>query len=88
MMFARPEQDRGLVMGAGSGPLVSLRNVEKSYPAAGSVHYVLRRVTLDIASGDFVTIMGPSGAGKSTLLAILGMLDPVFTGEFHFHGHA
>jgi len=69
-------------------PLVSLRNLEKSYPVAGGVSYVLRRVTLDIAAGDFVTIMGPSGAGKSTLLAILGMLDPAFTGEFYFLGHA
>ena len=31
--------------------------------------------------------MGPSGAGKSTLLAILGMLDGVFEGEFHFFGN-
>jgi ABC-type lipoprotein export system ATPase subunit len=30
--------------------------------------------------------MGPSGAGKSTLLAILGMLDPAFTGEYYFRG--
>jgi len=69
-------------------PLIALRNVEKAYPVAGGVQYVLRRVTLDISAGDFVTIMGPSGAGKSTLLAILGMLDPVFTGEFHFLGNA
>jgi putative ABC transport system ATP-binding protein len=69
------------------GPLVSLRNVEKAYKTAGGASYVLRRITLDIAAGDFVTIMGPSGAGKSTLLAILGMLDPVFTGEYYFRGH-
>jgi ABC-type lipoprotein export system ATPase subunit len=88
MMFAKSELDRGLAIGEGSGPLISLRNVEKSYPAAGGVHYVLRRVTLDITSGDFVTIMGPSGAGKSTLLAILGMLDHAFSGDYHFRGHA
>ncbi|MEO6526513.1 MAG: ABC transporter ATP-binding protein [Gemmatimonadaceae bacterium] len=69
-----------------SSPLVSLRNVEKAYKTAGGVSYVLRRVTLDIAAGEFVTVMGPSGAGKSTLLAILGMLDAVFTGEFFFRG--
>jgi ABC-type lipoprotein export system ATPase subunit len=45
---------------------------------------VLRRIDLDIAAGEFVSIMGPSGAGKSTLLHILGMQDSAFTGEFFF----
>jgi putative ABC transport system ATP-binding protein len=69
-------------------PLIALRNIEKAHHVGGGVSYVLRRITLDIAAGEFVTIMGPSGAGKSTLLAILGMLDPVFTGEYFFGGHA
>jgi putative ABC transport system ATP-binding protein len=67
-------------------PLISLRSVEKSHKAGSAVTYVLRRITLDVAPGEFVTIMGPSGAGKSTLLAILGMLDPAFTGEYFFRG--
>jgi ABC-type lipoprotein export system ATPase subunit len=66
--------------------VIALRNVEKAYPCAGGQTYVLRRITLDIAAGEFVTIMGPSGAGKSTLLAILGMLDGAWTGEYHLHG--
>jgi ABC-type lipoprotein export system ATPase subunit len=66
--------------------LVTLHNVEKAYKLGGGMSYVLRRITLDIAPGEFVTIMGPSGAGKSTLLAILGMLDPAFTGEYYFRG--
>jgi putative ABC transport system ATP-binding protein len=69
-----------------SAPLVALRNIEKSHPASGGVAYVLRRITLDVTPGEFVTIMGPSGAGKSTLLAILGMLDTEFTGEYLFAG--
>ena len=68
--------------------MISLRNVEKSYPSAGGQVFVLRRITLDIAAGEFVTIMGPSGAGKSTLLAVLGMLDGAWTGEYTLHEHA
>ena len=68
--------------------MISLRNVEKSFPVAGGQSYVLRRISLDIAAGEFVTIMGPSGAGKSTLLAVLGMLDSAWTGEYTLFDHA
>ncbi len=64
------------------GPLVRMRNLEKSFKVGAGRTYVLRRITLDIAQGEFVTIMGPSGAGKSTLLAILGMLDGDWAGEY------
>lgn len=67
--------------------MISLRDVEKSYALAGGRSYVLRRITLDIKQGEFVTIMGPSGAGKSTLLAVLGMLDGAWTGEYRLHDH-
>jgi ABC-type lipoprotein export system ATPase subunit len=67
--------------------MISLIDVEKSYALAGGRSYVLRRVTLDIKQGEFVTIMGPSGAGKSTLLAVLGMLDGAWTGEYRLHDH-
>ena len=69
-------------------PLVSLRNVEKSFPIAGGRQYVLRRVSFDILPGEFLSIMGPSGAGKSTLLAVIGMLDAEWTGEYDFAGQA
>src|SRR3712207_6761209 len=67
-------------------PLISLRDVEKSYPLAGGRSWVLRRIELDIHPGEFVTLMGPSGAGKSTLLAILGLLDAEWEGEYHLDG--
>ena len=70
------------------GPLVSLLEVEKSYPYKGGRTWVLRRINLDVEPGDFATIMGPSGAGKSTLLGILGMLDGEFEGEYEFAGQA
>jgi putative ABC transport system ATP-binding protein len=67
-------------------PLIQLRSLEKAYEAGGSQFFVLRRINLDIQSGEFVTIMGPSGAGKSSLLSILGMLDSAWNGEYFFLG--
>src|SRR5262245_2044309 len=70
----------------GEGPLVQLRNIEKFYQHGPGRTYVLRRITLDIREGEFVSVMGPSGAGKSTILHILGMHDSAWTGEYHFNG--
>ncbi len=67
-------------------PIISLKNLEKSYQAGVQRTYVLRRVSLDFKPGEFVSIMGPSGAGKSTLLHILGMHDATWTGEYVLHG--
>ncbi len=64
--------------------LISLRNLEKSYPQGPGQYFVLRQITLDIKEGEFVSIMGPSGAGKSTLLHILGMHDHAWSGEYYF----
>jgi putative ABC transport system ATP-binding protein len=66
--------------------LISLQNLEKSYPAGSARSYVLRRVTLEVQQGEFVSIMGPSGAGKSSLLHILGMHDAEWSGDYHFLG--
>jgi putative ABC transport system ATP-binding protein len=75
---------------AGFAPdvLIGIRNIEKSFPHGTSRTYVLRRITLEVKEGEFVSIMGPSGAGKSTLLHIIGMHDSAWTGEFYFLDHA
>jgi ABC-type lipoprotein export system ATPase subunit len=70
-----------------NAPLMALRNVEKAFPVGPAQSYALRRITLDIKAGDFVSIMGPSGAGKSTLLHILGMHDSAWSGEYALLGH-
>jgi len=69
-----------------NAPMIQLRNVEKCFKTRAGFTYVLRQITLDIAEGEFITIMGPSGAGKSTLLGILGMYDHGWEGEFFFSG--
>jgi putative ABC transport system ATP-binding protein len=63
--------------------MIKLRHVERFYPLAkGKFFYVLRDINIDVAEGEFVSIMGPSGAGKSSLLHILGMHDHGWTGEY------
>ncbi|MCK7476794.1 MAG: ABC transporter ATP-binding protein [Candidatus Moduliflexus flocculans] len=64
--------------------MIKLRGVTKYYSTGYVKTFVLRNVILDIAEGEFLTIMGPSGAGKSTLLHILGMLDMPSEGEYYF----
>ena len=66
--------------------MIKLRDLEKSFRTGAGETFVLRRISADIAKGEFITIMGPSGAGKSTLLSILGMLDADWRGEYYLHG--
>src|SRR5713226_3290448 len=79
--------DASLVDSPAGNTMISLRNVEKYYQQGVTKTFVLRRITLDIKEGEFVSIMGPSGAGKSTLLHVLGMHDTAWTGEFYFADH-
>jgi putative ABC transport system ATP-binding protein len=63
--------------------MIRLHGLERNYPLGkGTFFYVLRDVDLDVAEGEFVSIMGPSGAGKSSLLHILGMHDHGWEGEY------
>jgi putative ABC transport system ATP-binding protein len=63
--------------------MIKLRHIERCYPLAkAQFFYVLRDINLDVAEGEFISVMGPSGAGKSTLLHILGMHDHGWTGEY------
>lgn len=67
--------------------MIRLKNIEKCFKTKAGFTHVLRQITLDIAEGEFVTVMGPSGAGKSTLLGILGMYDHDWEGAFQFFEH-
>lgn len=61
--------------------MIHLENIHKTYFGAQPLH-VLKGINLDIAEGEFVSIMGASGSGKSTLLNILGILDNYDTGTY------
>ena len=65
--------------------MIHLHNIHKTYTGAQPLH-VLKGIDLDIAEGEFVSIMGASGSGKSTLLNILGILDDYDEGEYHLAG--
>ena len=55
--------------------MIRLQNIEKVYRTDTVETLAINRINLDIAKGEFLSIMGPSGCGKSTLLNIMGLLD-------------
>ena len=65
--------------------MIHLQDINKTYFGAQPLH-VLKGINLDIAGGEFVSIMGASGSGKSTLLNILGILDNYDSGEYTLGG--
>ncbi len=65
--------------------MIKLQNIEKFYNNKFIKTFVLRNINLNIAEGEFVSIMGPSGSGKTTLLNIIGMLDTPSGGEYFFY---
>ncbi|MEX1163755.1 MAG: ABC transporter ATP-binding protein [Nitriliruptor sp.] len=62
-------------------PLVSVRGVTKRFGTGDEAVVALSDVTLDVAQGDFVSLIGPSGCGKSTLLRTIADLTPATDGE-------
>ena len=61
-------------------------NIAKSYRLGPVEVEVLKGVHLDVAAGDFLSIMGPSGSGKSTLMNILGLLGRQTEGTYRLNG--
>lgn len=66
--------------------MIAMRGIEKVYRRGAEELHALKGVDLEIAQGEFVSIVGPSGAGKSSLLHILGCLDRPTSGTMKFDG--
>lgn len=74
-----------MIAAAEAAPLLSLRNVTKTFASGGDIEvHALRGVSLDIYRGEFVAIMGQSGSGKTTLMNLLGCLDKPTGGQYVF----
>jgi NitT/TauT family transport system ATP-binding protein len=68
-------------------PAISLRNATKTFATRGGTPFTaITDVTLDVAAGEFVTIVGPTGCGKSTTLSLVSGLEPATEGTVRVHG--
>ena len=61
--------------------MIQLKNIEKVYRTDTIETLALNNINLEVAQGEFLSIMGPSGCGKSTLLNIIGLLDAPTNGS-------
>ena len=68
-------------------PIIQLSDVTKVYGSGSQATAALRNLSLDIAAGQFVSLMGPSGSGKTTLLNLIAGLDVPDSGRVRVDGH-
>jgi putative ABC transport system ATP-binding protein len=68
--------------------MIHVENVRKEYHTGQTVVHALKGVSLDVRSGEFLSIAGPSGSGKTTLLNLIGCLDKPSGGEIRIDGEA
>ena len=66
--------------------MINLENVDKTYATDRIETLALHNINLDVAGGEFVSVMGPSGCGKSTLLNLIGLLDRPSKGRVVLEG--
>jgi putative ABC transport system ATP-binding protein len=69
------------------GAIIEIDNLHKTYQMGRVGVPALRGVDLQVARGEFLTIVGPSGSGKSTLFHIIGGLTPPTSGKVRVAGH-
>jgi len=66
--------------------VMDVRNITKSLPLGREKIEILKGISFQIMSGEFISIVGPSGSGKSTLLGIIAGLDNPSSGQVLIDG--
>jgi putative ABC transport system ATP-binding protein len=66
--------------------MIQLKNIRKTYKLGEIQIPVLKGIDLEVASGEYASIMGMSGSGKSTLMNIIGCLDRPTVGKYFLEG--
>ncbi len=66
--------------------MIAFADVSRIFLVGEQQVSALRNVNLDLAAGEYVSIMGPSGSGKSTLLNLIGLLDRPSSGIYRLDG--
>ncbi len=69
-----------------SNVVLDAKNISKSFTDGKTTVDVIRNLSLQVKTGEFISIVGSSGSGKSTLLHVLGGLDRPTTGEVFVQG--
>src|SRR5712692_8252701 len=66
--------------------MIHLDRIRRVFPVGEEQVHALREITLDVETGEYVSVMGPSGSGKSTLMNIIGLLDRPTAGVYRLGG--
>ncbi len=66
--------------------MIEFANVSRIFTVGEQEVSALRNINLNLAAGEYVSIMGPSGSGKSTLLNLIGLLDRPSSGIYRLDG--
>ena len=66
--------------------MIRLAGIDRTFVVGDEKVRALREVNLQIAPGEYLSIMGPSGSGKSTLLNVIGLLDRPDAGTYELDG--
>jgi len=66
--------------------MIQLTDIQRDFQVGDQQVHALRDINLQVAAGEYISIMGPSGSGKSTLLNMIGLLDQPTAGHYQLDG--